>query len=213
MQHSSSLTQPEDSTSREQWQEDMNTSQQTRRYLVGEEWGLQPTLALVFVGADPASIHCARTIKRTCEGSGVSFQAYTQPTDIRESEMVDLVRELSADEMVHGIVLQRPMPEGINDAVVIEALDPAKDVDGAHPLNAGRLAQAAFVDRPQDVGPYFVPVTPLGGLELLQRYRIQIDGQRAVIIAASNLRQTLGHAPALSLGDGDRLRPAHLPAG
>jgi methylenetetrahydrofolate dehydrogenase (NADP+)/methenyltetrahydrofolate cyclohydrolase len=66
-------------------------------------------------------------------------------------------------------------------------MDPAKDVDGAHPLNAGRLARAAFVDRPQNVGPYFVPATPLGGLELLKRYNIGLDGRRAVIVGASNL--------------------------
>jgi methylenetetrahydrofolate dehydrogenase (NADP+)/methenyltetrahydrofolate cyclohydrolase len=101
--------------------------------------------------------------------------------------MVVLVQELSADDRVHGIIVQKPIPKGINDAVVVEALDPAKDVDGAHPLNAGRLAQAAFVDRPVDIGLYFVPATPLGGLELLKRYGIEIDGQRAVIVAASNL--------------------------
>lgn len=152
-----------------------------------KEWGSQPTLALVLAGANPASISYARMIKRTCEESGISFQVYTEPTDIREGEMVALLRELSADEMVHGIILQKPMPGGINDAAVIEALDPAKDVDGAHPLNAGRLAQAAFVGWPQDIGPYFVPATPLGGLELLKRYNIEIDGRRAVIVAASNL--------------------------
>jgi methylenetetrahydrofolate dehydrogenase (NADP+)/methenyltetrahydrofolate cyclohydrolase len=66
-------------------------------------------------------------------------------------------------------------------------MDPSKDVDGAHPLNAGRLARATFVDWPQNVGPYFVPATPLGGLELLKRHGIEIDGQRAVIVGASNL--------------------------
>jgi methylenetetrahydrofolate dehydrogenase (NADP+)/methenyltetrahydrofolate cyclohydrolase len=89
--------------------------------------------------------------------------------------------------MIHGIILQQPLPEGIRPEVVIEAMDPAKDVDGAHPLNAGRLARAAFVDQPQNVGPYFVPATPLGGLELLKRHDIEIDGQRAVIVGASNL--------------------------
>jgi methylenetetrahydrofolate dehydrogenase (NADP+)/methenyltetrahydrofolate cyclohydrolase len=151
------------------------------------EWGVQPTLALVRAGEDPASVSYARMIQRTCDQRGLAFQAHTRPGDVSEDEVVELLRELSADDTVHGIIVQKPMPEGINDALVVEALDPAKDVDGAHPLNAGRLAQAAFVDRPQDVGPYFVPATPLGGLELLQRYNISIDGQRAVIVAASNL--------------------------
>jgi methylenetetrahydrofolate dehydrogenase (NADP+)/methenyltetrahydrofolate cyclohydrolase len=151
------------------------------------EWGVAPCLALVRAGDDPASVSYARMIKRTCEGRGIIFQSHTRPDGVSEEEMVELVQNLSADESVHGVIIQKPMAEGIRDAVVVEALDPAKDVDGAHPLNAGRLAQAAFVDRPQDVGPYFVPATPLGALELLQRYGIEIDGQRAVIVAASNL--------------------------
>jgi methylenetetrahydrofolate dehydrogenase (NADP+)/methenyltetrahydrofolate cyclohydrolase len=126
-------------------------------------------------------------IKRTAEKRGIAFQAHVRPEGVSEDEMVNLVQELSADQAVHGIIIQKPMPAGITDAVIVEALDPAKDIDGAHPLNAGRLAQAAFVDRPQDVGPYFVPATPLGGLELLMRYNIEIDGRRAVMVAASNL--------------------------
>ena len=151
------------------------------------EWGIQPTLALVRAGEDPASVSYARMIKRTCEGRGIAFQPHVRPTGVSEDEMVELLRELSADEGVHGIIIQKPMPEGVTDAIVVEALDPAKDVDGAHPLNAGRLAQAAFVDRPQDVGPYFVPATPLGAIELLKRYNVEVDGKRAVIVAASNL--------------------------
>jgi methylenetetrahydrofolate dehydrogenase (NADP+)/methenyltetrahydrofolate cyclohydrolase len=146
-----------------------------------------PTLALVRAGDDPASVSYAGMIERTCEQTGVRFQAYTLPADTDEEEMVRLVRKLNGDPGVHGVILQQPLPAGIRAEVVVEALDPAKDVDGAHPLNAGRLARAAFVDRPQDVGPYFVPATPLGGLEILKRYGIEIDGQRAVIIGASNL--------------------------
>jgi methylenetetrahydrofolate dehydrogenase (NADP+)/methenyltetrahydrofolate cyclohydrolase len=149
--------------------------------------GTPPTLALVRAGEDPASVSYARVIKRTARRDGIAFQAHTRPADVSEQEMVELVRELSLDSKVHAIILQRPMPEGIRGSVVVEALSPAKDVDGAHPLNAGRLAQAVFVDRPQDVGPYLVPATPLGGLELLKRYNIDIDGKRAVIVAASNL--------------------------
>ena len=151
------------------------------------EHDVVPTLALVRAGDDPASVSYAGMIERTCEQTGVRFQAYTLPTDTDEEEMVRLVRKLNGDPGVHGVILQQPLPPGIRAEVVVEALDPAKDVDGAHPLNAGRLARAAFVDRPQDVGPYFVPATPLGGLEILKRYGIEIDGQRAVIIGASNL--------------------------
>lgn len=152
-----------------------------------KEYGIPPTLALVRAGEDPASVSYARMIKRTAEQRGISFQSHTRPADVSEAEMVELVRELSADPQVHAIIIQRPMPESLRASVIIEALSPAKDVDGGHPLNAGRLAQAVFVDRPQDVGPYLVPATPLGGLELLKRYNIDIDGKRAVIVAASNL--------------------------
>jgi methylenetetrahydrofolate dehydrogenase (NADP+)/methenyltetrahydrofolate cyclohydrolase len=152
-----------------------------------EEYGIAPTLALVRAGKDPASVSYARMIKRTATRRGIDFQAHTRPADVSEEEMVELVRELSADPQIHGIIIQKPMPEGMRSSVIVEALNPAKDVDGAHPLNAGRLAQAVFIDRPQDVGPYLIPATPLGGLELLKRYGVEIDGKRAVIVAASNL--------------------------
>jgi methylenetetrahydrofolate dehydrogenase (NADP+)/methenyltetrahydrofolate cyclohydrolase len=151
------------------------------------EKGILPTLALVRAGEDPASVSYAKMIKRNCEQAGIAFQSHTRHPDVSEDDLVSLVQDLSADRRIHGIIIQKPLPKGINDAVVVEALNPAKDVDGVHPLNAGRLAQAAFVDRPQDVGPYFVPSAPLGALELLKHYDIEIDGQRAVMVAASNL--------------------------
>ncbi len=155
--------------------------------LFRKEEGIVPTLALVRAGEDPASVSYAKMIKRTCERVGIAFQSHILPTDVSEEEMIDRVRELNADKGVHGIIVQKPMPKSINDAAVVEALEPAKDVDGVHPLNAGRLAQAAFVDRAQDVGPYFVPSAPLAGLEILKHYGINIDGQRAVVVGASPL--------------------------
>jgi len=150
-------------------------------------WNIAPTLALVRAGDDPASVSYAGMIERTCRKTDVAFQAHTVPADVSEDAMIRLVRRLNDDPDVHGIIIQQPMPEGIRAEAVIEAMDPSKDVDGAHPLNAGRLARAAFVDLPQNVGPYFAPATPLGGLELLKRNDIEIDGQRAVIVGASNL--------------------------
>ena len=146
-----------------------------------------PTLALVRAGSDPASVSYAGMIERTCKKVGINFVAHTRPADVTEDEMVRLIRSLNDDKSVNGVIIQQPMPEAIRPEVVIEALDPGKDIDGAHPLNAGRLARAAFVDQPQNVGPYFVPATPLGGLELMKRYGINIDGERAVIVGASNL--------------------------
>lgn len=151
------------------------------------EWEATPTLALVRVGDDPASVSYAGMIERTCEKTGIRFESHLKPASASEDEVVRMVRNLNEDENVHGIIIQQPMPENLRPAVIIEAMNPAKDIDGAHPLNAGRLARAAFIDRPQNVGPYLVPATPLGGLELLKRYDIEIDGQRAVIVGASNL--------------------------
>jgi len=150
-------------------------------------WNTIPTLALVRAGNDPASVSYAGMIERTCKKTDVGFEAHSLPAEASEEEVVRLIRKLNDDQDVHGIILQQPLPEGIRPEAVIEAMDPAKDVDGAHPLNAGRLARAAFVDQPQNVGPYFVPATPLGGLELLKRNDIEIDGKRAVIVGASNL--------------------------
>ncbi len=152
-----------------------------------DEYGAPPTLALVRAGDDPASVSYGGMIERTCNKVGITFVAHTRSADVTEEEMVRLIRNLNGDDTVNGVIIQQPLPESIRSEVVIEALDPGKDIDGAHPLNAGRLARAAFVDQPQNVGPYFVPATPLGGLELLKRYNITVDGQRAVIVGASNL--------------------------
>ena len=151
------------------------------------EYGAAPTLALVRAGDDPASVSYGGMIERTCNKVGITFVAHTRASDVTEEEMVRVIRNLNRDETVNGVIIQQPLPEGVRPEVVIEALDPAKDIDGAHPLNAGRLARAAFVDQPQNVGPYFVPATPLGGLELLKRHNINVDGERAVIVGASNL--------------------------
>ena len=150
-------------------------------------WNTTPTLALVRAGDDPASVSYAGMIERTCNKTHIGFESHTLPADASEEEVVRLIRKLNDDQGIHGIIVQQPLPEAIRPEAVIEAMDPAKDVDGAHPLNAGRLARAAFVDQPQNVGPYFVPATPLGGLELLKRGDIEIDGKRAVIVGASNL--------------------------
>jgi len=161
-----------------------------------DEYGLPPCLALVRGGDDPASVSYAKMIERTCGRVGIAFQARILPAEVSEEEMVGVVSELNAKKEIHGIIVQKPVPRGINDAAVVEALEPAKDVDGVHPLNAVRLAQAAFVDRAQDVGPYFVPSAPLAGLEILKHYDIKIDGQRAVVVGASPL---VGKAMALLL--------------
>jgi len=100
---------------------------------------------------------------------------------------VAVVARLNADKAVHGIMVQEPLPKGIDEALVKEALSPDKDVDGVHPVNAGRLSQVAPVGRPPMVGPFFVPATPAGGLELLKRNQVPLQGKHAVIVGRSNI--------------------------
>jgi methylenetetrahydrofolate dehydrogenase (NADP+)/methenyltetrahydrofolate cyclohydrolase len=152
-----------------------------------EKWGKPPTLGLIRGGSDPASVSYAGMIERTCNRCGIAFESHTRPDDTTQEEMVALVKELSENEDVHGIIIQRPLPASVEPLPLIDVLNPLKDIDGAHPINAGRLAQFTFIDRPIDVGPYLVPATPLGGLELLKNYDVEIDGKHAVIVGASNL--------------------------
>jgi len=152
-----------------------------------EKYGIAPTIAVVRAGEDPASVSYANAIKKTFEGQGFGFRLHVLPETASQEEMIKLVKELSADPNVHGIILQEPFPKGWDEALIKESLDPAKDVDGVHPVNAGRLAQVAPVGRPPGVLDYFVPATPLGGLELLKRYGITISGKRAVVVGRSNI--------------------------
>jgi len=152
-----------------------------------EKYGITPTIAVVRAGEDPASVSYANAIKKTFESQGFGFRLHVLPETASQEEMIKLVKELSADPGVHGIILQEPFPKGWDEARIKESLDPAKDVDGVHPVNAGRLAQVAPVGRPPGVLDYFVPATPLGGLELLKRYGITISGKRAVVVGRSNI--------------------------
>ncbi|HIC93097.1 MAG TPA: bifunctional 5,10-methylenetetrahydrofolate dehydrogenase/5,10-methenyltetrahydrofolate cyclohydrolase [Anaerolineae bacterium] len=152
-----------------------------------EEHGFAPTIAVVRAGEDPASVSYARMIKRSFERAGMGFELHALPETASEDELVNLVAKLSADPDVHGIIIQEPLPKGIDEGAVKAALSPDKDVDGVHPINAGRLAQVAPVGRPPGVPPFFVPATPLGGLEILKRHGVEISGKRAVVVGRSNI--------------------------
>jgi methylenetetrahydrofolate dehydrogenase (NADP+)/methenyltetrahydrofolate cyclohydrolase len=144
-----------------------------------QECGRVPSLAVVRAGEDAASVSYTRMLIRTCEQVGIAFEPHILPADVPEEKLISLVRELSASESVDGIIVQEPLPEGCNAEAVIAALDPVKDVDGVHPSNAGRLFQG--------VGNYYVPATPAGGMELLERYGIPVKGKRAVVVGRSNV--------------------------
>ncbi len=152
-----------------------------------EEHGVIPTIAVVRVGEDLASASYARTIQRGFDKRGMGFVLEVLPETASQKQIVALVSKLNSDESVHGIMVQEPLPKGIDEAAVKEVLSPDKDVDGVHPVNSGRLAQVAPVGRPVGVGPYFVPATPAGGLEILKRYDIELKGKRAVVVGRSTI--------------------------
>ena len=149
--------------------------------------GVVPTIAVLRAGEDPASVSYAKAIEKAFGARGMGFALHALPESASQAELVDLVARMNADPAVHGIMVQEPLPRGIDEAVVKEALSPQKDVDGVHPVNAGRLSQVAPVGRHPMVGPFFVPATPAGGLEILKRFKVELKGKHAVIVGRSNI--------------------------
>lgn len=150
-----------------------------------EQSGITPTIAVVRAGEDPGSVWYAGAIQKTMTARGMAAQIHVLPETASQQEIVDLVSRLNADASIHGIMIQEPLPKGIDEAVVKAALSPDKDVDGVHEVNAGRLALAAPTGRPSGVGPYFVPATPAGGMELMRRHGVEFAGMNAVVIGRS----------------------------
>ena len=109
--------------------------------------GWVPSIAVVRAGDDPASVSYARMIQRSFERAGMGFAMHARPQNVTEEELAALVRELSLDDSVRGIMIQEPLPRGIDEGALKESLSPEKDVDGVHPVNIGRLAQAAPAGR------------------------------------------------------------------
>lgn len=137
-----------------------------------------PELAIVWVGDDPASASYIRGKERSARALGVRSRLVRLPASAREGRVVREVRSLSEDPSVDGVLVQAPLPPGIDLDAVVLALDPAKDVDGFHPLNAGRLFRGR---------PAVVPCTPRGIVELLRHYGVALRGRRAVVLGRSNL--------------------------
>ena len=147
--------------------------------------GVTPTIAVVRAGEDPGSVWYANAIKKTMAARGMEAQLHVLPETASQAELVALVARLNEDPTVHGIMVQEPMPKGIDEDAVKAALSPIKDVDGVHEVNAGRLALAAPAGRPAGVGPFFVPATPAGGMELMRRSGVTLAGQNAVVLGRS----------------------------
>jgi methylenetetrahydrofolate dehydrogenase (NADP+)/methenyltetrahydrofolate cyclohydrolase len=137
-----------------------------------------PCLAVVLVGDDPASASYIKGKRRACKRTGMDSVERDLPADASEADVLALVDELNRDAAVDGILVQLPLPPGIRPEAVAEAVDPAKDVDGLHPLNSGRLLQGV---------PGLYPCTPLGIIEILDRHEIPIEGARAVVLGRSEI--------------------------
>jgi methylenetetrahydrofolate dehydrogenase (NADP+)/methenyltetrahydrofolate cyclohydrolase len=152
-----------------------------------DKYGVTPTIAVVRAGEDPGSVWYANAIKKTMAGRGMEAQIHVLPETATQEELVALVSKLSADTSIHGIMVQEPMPKGINEGVVKAALSPDKDVDGVHEVNAGRLAMVAPAGRPEGVDPFFTPATPAGGMEILRRHGVELSGKHAVVVGRSNI--------------------------
>jgi methylenetetrahydrofolate dehydrogenase (NADP+)/methenyltetrahydrofolate cyclohydrolase len=140
--------------------------------------GAAPSLAVVQVAGDAASDRYVRSIQKACGDLGIAFIHRLLPADTSQSSLEATVRELSADRAISGILLQLPLPVRLASAGAIAQLDPRKDVDGVHPMSAGRLAQGL---------PSLLPNTPAGGMELLRRNGIALAGKRAVVVGRSNI--------------------------
>ncbi len=152
-----------------------------------EKHGYAPTAAIVRAGEDPASVSYANALEKSLGARGLGFQLHTLPETAGQAEIVALVAKLNADKNIHGIMVQEPLPKGIDEAAVKDALSPSKDIDGVHPVNTGRLAQAGPVGRPAMVGPFFAPATPSGGLEILKRNNVTMKGKHAVVVGRSTI--------------------------
>ena len=139
--------------------------------------GITPGLVVVLLGENPASQAYVRNKDRTCRELGMHSRKIELPATTPQSELLRLIGELNADPSIHGILVQSPCPDHIDEAAVVRAIDPRKDVDGFHPLNVAALA----MDDPSAL----VPCTPLGCLELLRAYDIPTRGAHAVVVGRS----------------------------
>ena len=140
--------------------------------------GIEPCLAVVLVGQDPASEVYVRNKKQTSEEIGMRSIGHNLPNTTTQQELEKLIQSLNADPAVHGILCQFPLPEGLDENKVIQTIAPDKDVDGLHPLNAGLIAMGI---------PKFISCTPYGVLQMLKRSGISTSGKNAVVLGRSNL--------------------------
>lgn len=146
--------------------------------VLSQNKGVTPCLAAVRVGDDPASAVYVRNKIRASEEVGIRSEHHALPATTTTQELLNLINSLNSRDDVDGILAQLPLPAGIDESLIIEAIDPAKDVDGFHPINIGRLAMGR---------PALVPCTPAGIIELLDYYEIQLKGVNACVVGRSQI--------------------------
>jgi methylenetetrahydrofolate dehydrogenase (NADP+)/methenyltetrahydrofolate cyclohydrolase len=143
-------------------------------------YDLVPGLATVLVGDDPASHYYVKSKQKRCAEVGIQSLGYELSTEATQEEITELLESLNSRKDVHGILVQLPLPRHVNEEQILNTITLAKDVDGFHPVNVGRLAMKGRA-------PLFVPATPAGCIELLDRYQVEIDGKEAVVLGRSNI--------------------------
>lgn len=143
-----------------------------------EQSGVTPCLAAVLVGDDPASEVYVRNKHRACERVGIASQMHKLPASTSQDELLQLISQLNAQDDVHGILIQLPLPDSIDTLQVLDAVDPGKDVDAFHPENVGLISQGR---------PRFLPCTPHGVQQILDRCGIEMSGKHAVIVGRSDI--------------------------
>lgn len=140
--------------------------------------GIRPGLAVIIVGSDPASQVYVRNKRRACEEVGYYSEAYELPEETTQAELNALVDKLNADEKIHGILCQLPLPKHLDETEVLLRIDPKKDVDAFHPYNVGKIM----------IGDYaYLPCTPAGVMVLLERSGIDVSGKECVVVGRSNI--------------------------
>ena len=143
-----------------------------------KETGVTPGLAVVIVGSDPASQVYVRNKCRACETVGFYSEKYEMSEETTEDELTARIEKLNADDKIHGILVQLPLPRHIDVEKVLLTIKPSKDVDAFHPYNTGKIMQGKYD---------FLPCTPAGVMELLKRYNVEIKGKNCVVIGRSDI--------------------------
>ena len=143
-----------------------------------EERGIIPGLAVILVGDNPASMVYVRNKHKACLECGINSFEITMPAETSEAELLSEIARLNADNSVHGILVQLPLPKHINEDNVINAISPDKDVDAFHPINVGKIMTGKYD---------FLPCTPAGVMSLLDYYGVELEGKSCVVIGRSNI--------------------------